>query len=82
MRATRRGAERARRHGSGVYRDPWFGEVSICAATATQVRFVARKSPMLDGVVMRAGKRCWSTGTTRASMPKPGWISRARGRHG
>lgn len=42
----------------GVYRDPWFGEVSICAdetrvEAAAGVRFRAHKSPLLDGTVMR-----------------------------
>ena len=32
----------------GVYRDPWFGEVSICRQGDT-VGFRAHKSPMLSG---------------------------------
>ncbi|MGQ0833676.1 MAG: serine hydrolase [Gammaproteobacteria bacterium] len=40
----------------GVYRDPWFGEVSICAR-GDGVRFSAAKSPQLTGKVMRAGER-------------------------
>jgi CubicO group peptidase (beta-lactamase class C family) len=40
----------------GVYRDPWFGEVSICRQGDT-VGFRAHKSPMLGGTLMRVGQR-------------------------
>jgi CubicO group peptidase (beta-lactamase class C family) len=40
----------------GVYRDPWFGEAGVCPKEG-QVRFVAEKSPMLAGRVMRSGTR-------------------------
>jgi CubicO group peptidase (beta-lactamase class C family) len=40
----------------GVYRDPWFGEVSICPRDGG-VEFVAAKSPRLSGEVMQAGER-------------------------
>lgn len=40
----------------GVYRDPWFGEVSLCR-DGDAVRLRAQKSPMLTGIVQRAGKR-------------------------
>jgi CubicO group peptidase (beta-lactamase class C family) len=40
----------------GIYRDPWFGEVSICPR-ADGVEFVAAKSPQLNGEVMQAGER-------------------------
>ncbi|HEY5852099.1 MAG TPA: serine hydrolase [Lysobacter sp.] len=40
----------------GVYRDPWFGEVSLCR-DGESVRLRAQKSPMLTGIVQRAGKR-------------------------
>lgn len=39
----------------GVYRDPWFGDVSICAA-GEQVRFVAAKSTQLHGRLMQVGE--------------------------
>ena len=35
----------------GRYRDPWFGEVSICARDG-DVRFSAAKSPLMKGQVM------------------------------
>ena len=38
----------------GVYRDPWFGEVSLCAK-ARGVTFSSAKSPRLTGEVMSAG---------------------------
>ncbi len=40
----------------GTYRDPWFGAVSICPR-AGGFEFVAEKSPLLAGRVMRAGDR-------------------------
>ncbi len=40
----------------GVYRDPWFGEVSVCAG-AEGVRFQSAKSPLLSGRVMQVGDR-------------------------
>lgn len=41
---------------AGVYRDPWFGEASICP-DGGGVRFRAHKSPLLDGRLMRVGER-------------------------
>jgi hypothetical protein len=41
---------------TGVWRDPWFGEVMICARDDA-VRFSAAKSPRLTGTVMRVGER-------------------------
>lgn len=40
----------------GEYRDPWFGEVSICAA-GDGVRFESAKSPRLSGPVLEAAGR-------------------------
>lgn len=40
----------------GVYRDPWFGETRVCPHGG-QARFVADKSPMLSGRIMRSGSR-------------------------
>jgi CubicO group peptidase (beta-lactamase class C family) len=40
----------------GRYRDPWFGEVAICAQ-GQGVRFAATKSPKLSGRIMRANGR-------------------------
>jgi CubicO group peptidase (beta-lactamase class C family) len=41
---------------TGIWRDPWFGEVSICPRD-DRVRFAAAKSPRLEGTVMRVGER-------------------------
>ncbi|MGJ4728573.1 serine hydrolase [Luteimonas sp. SDU101] len=41
---------------TGVYLDPWFGEVRLCAA-GEGVEFRALKSPKLHGMVMRSGER-------------------------
>ncbi|TDB29455.1 DUF3471 domain-containing protein [Stenotrophomonas sp. ATCM1_4] len=38
----------------GVWRDPWFGEVRLCA-TGGGVAFASVKSPTLQGPVMRSG---------------------------
>ena len=40
----------------GVWRDPWFGEVRLCAH-GDGVFFASRKSPRLAGQVMRVGDR-------------------------
>jgi hypothetical protein len=40
----------------GVYRDPWFGEISLCASQ-NRVEFAAAKSPLLRGTVMSAAGR-------------------------
>jgi CubicO group peptidase (beta-lactamase class C family) len=41
---------------TGIYRDPWLGEVSICPQ-GDAVRFAAVKSPRLSGPVMRLDRR-------------------------
>jgi CubicO group peptidase (beta-lactamase class C family) len=41
---------------TGVYRDPWFGDISLCPRN-NQVLFASTKSPSLAGTVMRAGSR-------------------------
>jgi hypothetical protein len=40
----------------GVWRDPWFGEVSLCSREGA-VRFAAAKSPLLRGRVMQLRER-------------------------
>ena len=40
----------------GVWRDPWFGEVRICAEN-NRVRFRSAKSPRLLGTLMRVAER-------------------------
>ncbi|WP_246373022.1 serine hydrolase [Marilutibacter spongiae] len=40
----------------GRYRDPWFGEVSVCTV-GDGVRFRSVMSPLLSGRVMRVGER-------------------------
>jgi CubicO group peptidase (beta-lactamase class C family) len=57
----------------GIYRDPWFGDVSICASDDS-VRFAAAKSPMLTGAVMRVEKRLlvdWDD----ASVDAEAWLT-------
>ena len=41
---------------TGLYRDPWFGEISLCPRDG-EVRFASVKSPALTGTVMRLGQR-------------------------
>lgn len=41
---------------TGIYRDPWFGEVAICPRN-NEIRFAAAKSPKMSGQVMRSGER-------------------------
>lgn len=40
----------------GLYRDPWFGDVRLCARDS-QIRFESLKSPMLAGRILRSGGR-------------------------
>jgi CubicO group peptidase (beta-lactamase class C family) len=40
----------------GIYRDPWFGDVSVCGSGAA-IRFSSEKSPLMVGEVMQSGKR-------------------------
>ncbi len=40
----------------GRYRDPWFGEISVCEREG-HVRFNSVKSPLMAGDVMRVGQR-------------------------
>jgi hypothetical protein len=57
----------------GVWRDPWFGEVHICAAR-TAVEFASAKSPMLTGEVMRVGDKYlvhWNHGDAEAWLRFP-----------
>lgn len=41
----------------GIYRDPWFGDVSICVDPDRRVRFESERSPMLTGTVMQVDER-------------------------
>lgn len=41
---------------SGQYRDPWFGDVTLCPRDG-KMHFAAAKSPTLAGTVMRLGDR-------------------------
>ncbi len=57
----------------GVWRDPWFGKVRLCAA-GNGVRFTAAKSPQLSGPVMRVGTRFlvqWAHGDAEAWLTPP-----------
>ena len=46
----------AMQHWLGVWRDPWFGEASVCMR-GDSVRFSAAKSPLMQGTVMQLGER-------------------------
>jgi CubicO group peptidase (beta-lactamase class C family) len=57
----------------GIWRDPWFGEVGICAH-GEDVFFASRKSPRLAGQVMRVGERYlvhWGSGNSEAWLLFP-----------
>lgn len=59
--------------GLGVWRDPWFGEVTICARGNT-VRIASLKSPRLAGQVMRVDNRFlvhWDEGNEEAWLHFP-----------
>ncbi len=57
----------------GVWRDPWFGKVRLCAS-GDRVRFSSSKSPQLTGQVMRVGPRYlvhWDHGDEEAWLRPP-----------
>jgi hypothetical protein len=57
----------------GIYHDPWFGEVSVCAASE-RVRFASVKSPRLAGDIHREADRLvvdWSDETVDTDA----WLS-------
>lgn len=57
----------------GVWRDPWFGKVSICAHNG-MVQFTSVMSPMLTGQVMRVGTQYlvhWDHGDAEAWLRFP-----------
>lgn len=57
----------------GVWRDPWFGNVSVCARNG-QVRFASAMSPRLTGQVMRVGTQYlvhWDHGDAEAWLRFP-----------
>ena len=56
----------------GAYRDPWFGEATLCR-DGDAVRFRARKSPLLDGVVQRVGDR-WLIDWNEPSVDAEAWL--------
>ncbi|MBD9434518.1 serine hydrolase [Pseudoxanthomonas sp. PXM03] len=56
----------------GHYRDPWFGEVTLCA-TGDRVRFSAARSPMLTGTVMRVDER-WLVDWDDDSVDAEPWL--------
>jgi CubicO group peptidase (beta-lactamase class C family) len=57
----------------GVWRDPWFGEISICAR-ADAVRFNAAKSPLMAGQVMRVGER-WLVAWDDERIDAEAWLN-------
>ncbi len=52
----RRARARALATRLGIYRDPWFGEVAVCA-DGRHVGLASQKSPRMAGRVMRVGDR-------------------------
>lgn len=56
----------------GRYRDPWFGDVSLCMQ-GKDVRFEAARSPMLAGRVMKFGDR-WLVDWDDDSVDAEPWL--------
>lgn len=56
----------------GVWRDPWFGEVSVCERDG-RIEFRSKKSPLLRGQVMRVGQR-WLVDWDRDSVDAEAWL--------
>lgn len=62
----------------GTYRDPWFGEISICERRG-HVRFAAVKSPLMTGDVMSVGNR-FLVDWDEESVDVEPWLTFARGK--
>ncbi len=62
----------------GIYRDPWFGEVSLCR-DGQAVRLRAAKSPLLNGIVQRVGDR-WLVDWDDVSVDAEAWLHLANGK--
>ena len=62
---------------TGSWRDPWFGDVSICVH-GDAVRFEAAKSPLLSGTVMRVGDR-YLVDWDDDSVDAEAWLDFGRG---
>jgi CubicO group peptidase (beta-lactamase class C family) len=60
---------------TGRYRDPWFGEISLCERDG-HVKFAAAKSPQMIGDVMRVGDR-WLVDWDELVDEEP-WLTFAR----
>ncbi len=71
-RQRRRATPRALSSWTGHYRDPWFGEVSLCAK-GDRVRFSAARSPMLTGTVMQVGDH-WLVDWDDDSVDAEAWL--------
>ena len=56
----------------GVWRDPWFGEVSLCEADG-RVQWRSHKSPQLTGTVQRVGE-AWLVDWDEASVDAEAWL--------
>jgi CubicO group peptidase (beta-lactamase class C family) len=56
----------------GVYRDPWFGEASLCVDRGA-VRLRAVRSPRLTGIVQRVGER-WLVDWDDPGVDAEAWL--------
>lgn len=61
----------------GVYRDPWFGEISLCPVEEG-VQWRSHKSPQLTGRVRRLGE-AWLVDWDEASVDAEAWLHFAAG---
>ena len=57
----------------GVWRDPWFGEVSLCEHEGA-VRFLSTKSPLMRGRVMGVGAR-WLVDWDEVGVDAEAWLT-------
>ncbi|HEY0332845.1 MAG TPA: serine hydrolase, partial [Stenotrophomonas sp.] len=57
----------------GLYRDPWFGDVALCA-DGHGITFASARSPLLRGHVMQSGGR-WLVDWDDASVDAEPWLA-------
>jgi CubicO group peptidase (beta-lactamase class C family) len=64
----------------GLYRDPWFGDLRVCASSDT-VDVRAAKSPLLSGTLQQNGERL-SVDWSDPSVDVDAWLDFSHGAHG
>jgi CubicO group peptidase (beta-lactamase class C family) len=57
----------------GIYRDPWFGEISVCPSGG-ELEFQSHKSPLMAGTIMQVGSRLLIDWTDDTAADVEAWL--------